>query len=240
MNLTDIVSTTRDVTECCEDCIESATLHIEVLSKEQDCESVIYELDLWIVCDGIECDHSPYTLTFPCNEVSCQTVVVGSGFGCCPIEVTFGNSPECTCDPCVPVECEGCQRPLTLEICGFNFTPTLVALPPPDENIFCWGYEQVGVPECCTEPLVGCTGVLYWGVGLCCDFDAGDESETYTITVSIICLEDDIPQITASGSCSFNMDCLEFGCHSCQITVRDFALPTPNVVCDLLATVCKT
>jgi hypothetical protein len=98
-----IVSTTKDVTECCPSCLESAILHIDVMSKTERCESITYEIDFYAVCDGVESEHSVKNLTFSCSEPDCQTVVVP--ITDCTLYVQVGNDPSCDCLPCGEAEC---------------------------------------------------------------------------------------------------------------------------------------
>jgi hypothetical protein len=102
-----------DVSNCCGECI-NAFFYYEIVDKETSENSVRYTITYYVECDDVP---SPVQSTFfdlACGEEECITLTITTEF--CTFEVRFGNSPTCTCDPCVGGEvC--CQAPVGFECC---------------------------------------------------------------------------------------------------------------------------
>jgi hypothetical protein len=93
-----------DISNCCGECI-NAFFYYEIIDKEQGESSTTYTITYYVECDDQQSDPVTTTFTLSCGEPECIQLQIESIF--CTFEVSFGNTPDCTCDPC-PVECGCC------------------------------------------------------------------------------------------------------------------------------------
>lgn len=129
-----------DISDCCGECT-NAFFYYVITDREQGDSSVTYTITYYVECDDQQSDPVATTFTLSCNEPECIQLEIVSEF--CTFEVSFGNTPDCTCDPCpvIDSQCNECNfsggsLPIRIEFGGTVYTGTMTK-----NNETSWGFD---------------------------------------------------------------------------------------------------
>jgi len=107
--------------ECDDNCVQAYwTVTLTEKTISEDCETMDVTIEIVPYCDA-ERPVETVSATFNCATPSCETGT-GTYF---PIDFSYGNSKDCTCQPCVACECDYpnlyvCFNGITYDLSDFS------------------------------------------------------------------------------------------------------------------------